>query len=70
MIVGRGSKLPRRYHPLQICLKSCGFPGTHRRYCPKGKRRQRRAGIRRMRPGWSCLRVSAQARLLYGKSAR
>ena len=43
---------------------------THRRYCPKGKRRQRRAGIRRMRAGWSRLRVGAVARLLYGKSAR
>ena len=30
----------------------------------EGKRRQRRAGIQRMRPGWSRLREGAAARLL------
>ena len=36
---------------------------THRRYCALRKRRQRRAGIRRIRPGWSPL-PKAVGRLL------
>ena len=44
------------------------FPldGTHRRYSAKRKRRQRRAGIRRIRAGWSRLRI-AHWRDCYGK---
>ena len=41
--------------PLQIFLKSRGFPGTHRRYCPKGKLKRNRARFPRTRlaaPRW------------------
>ena len=49
---------------LNYNIFTASFPATHRRYCPKGKRRQRHAGIRRMRMGWSRLREGAVARLL------
>ena len=41
-----------------ITRGSLGSPFTHRRYCPQGKRRQRRAGIRRIRAGWSRFRFA------------
>ena len=62
-----------RYRPgnrPRLRMPRFSLPVTHRRYCPKGKRRQRRAGIQGMRAGWSRLREGAVARLLYRRRRR
>ena len=56
------SALPAGINPRRRggdALPAQAFPFTHRRYSALRKRRQRRAGIRRMRAGWSRLRVAS-----------
>ena len=53
------SQLPHQVEP----RNKPSSDDTHRKLC-KAKFRQRRTGIRRMRPGWSRLRYIAKARLL------
>ena len=64
------SALPAGINPRRRggdALLAQAFPFTHRRYSALRKRRQCRAGIRRMRAGWSRLRAGAAARLLSGE---
>ena len=56
-----GHHLAAPFPPYQRCRLSTF---THRRYSAQRKRRQRRAGNRRFRPGWSRLPLAA-ARLLF-----